>query len=179
VKSALVTLTVTTLSAVLLAGCGGDDSGGGSAPDGTTQGSYGDTQETTWEGTSGPATIRLTVAEPREGSPEDLQGLETGTDTAGMVPWYVDVSYELVEGETEPGILPSVTVTDTEENPGQGVFLSGSATFEPCPPEPLDAQPPRPGETVEGCTLVLLDEGATPGVTWFYPAEEGDSLTWE
>lgn len=179
------TLTTALLLLPALAGCGGGESDSGSAPDSTSQGSYGDTQQTSWATDSGgTATLDLMVAEPRQGSVDDFSDIDvssSGVDLTGKTPYYVDMSYEVVDGEPwQANSLPSLSVIDTEGDPAQELFLTGSQEFEPCPPQPLKPQRVQAGDTVEGCVVVVVEEGLEPGVTWFYPADDGDeTLTWE
>lgn len=175
-------LTVALLLVPTLAACGGGDEGG--APDGTTQGSYGDTQQTSWETDSGVVTIDLTVSEPRAGSVDDFADIDvtsSGVDPTGKSPYYVDVTYEVVEGGPfDASVLPGISTSDAEENPAEKLFLTGSQEFEPCPPQPLEPQQAEAGDTIEGCQVIVLEEGAEPGVTFYYPAnDDEDPVTWQ
>jgi hypothetical protein len=125
----------------------------------------------------GSGTIRVT--DVREGVIDELTdgGFQLDPEELARTPLYVDVTFENTgDGEVDlrdPGaedadgnIITSLTILD----------LGDAPPFEPCPAIPKTL---APGETAEGCAIVLVPDGVEIEKIYFLPGGDEDFIYWE
>ncbi len=145
-------------SAALLAGCGGDDSSGGSGGSDAKRVEIGDGEQATFGGPNGKFDVGITV-EAKEGSIEDLKDYRLEDDEKAMTPWYVTHTFEN-RGDTDltadDAFAAVVEVHDDTGVEPKEIMPLGD--FTQCElvnvPDPFKA-----GEQVTSCEIFLLKDG--------------------
>ncbi|WP_182377290.1 hypothetical protein [Nocardioides sp. WS12] len=190
-STARVALAALALLAPVLVGCGGDDGtdgsgggggGGGGVPEieAAALGTPVDIEFLSSEAgnaVQGPGTVTITAV--REGAIKDLTdaGYQLDPEEAATTPFYVDVTFQnnadapvdlrSPSGRDQDGtLISSLILLDLGSGPG----------FAPCPKVP---QTLAAGESVKGCSIILMREGSTlERVSYHVGGTEG-FLYWE
>jgi hypothetical protein len=159
--------------ALTLAGCGGEDEGGGgeTRPLGTEV--VVDHAEASGEMRS--TTLGVTALKVRKGTQQELKdaGFTLDPDEQSSTPYYVDTRFAN-QGSSPIGRLIGVSLED-----GDGTSLSsttvinlGGEPFELCP-QAEDGEI-APGASFERCQLFLVPEGKEPTRVSFLPYDPED-----
>ncbi len=126
---------------------------------------------------SGSGTVAVTAA--REGATTDLEdaGFTLDPDEKSSAAYYVDV--EFVNESDATVELHSPGAEDPDGNLISALILmdfGGGTDFAPCPPLPKEL---AAGETVEGCTIILVPEGRELERISYHPGAAADFIYWQ
>lgn len=127
--------------------------------------------------------LGLTVLAVRRGTPEELaaNGIEVDPEDRTATPYYVDARF----ANKGPNAVERNLSVGLEDSEGATfrrllVFGFGAKPFKPCP-ETTDGKL-EPGESFEGCTLVLVPDGLDVAKVYFLsdngPDKEPEFVYW-
>lgn len=121
----------------------------------------------------------VTVTDVREGSVAELEegGFSIDADQQDSTPYYVDVTFE------NDGDAPVEPRSPGGEDPDENLISAlavidlGGPAYEPCPGIPEKV---APGETAEGCAIVLVPDGIElERISYFTGGTDDDFIYWE
>ncbi len=126
---------------------------------------------------AGSGTVAVTAV--REGATTDLEdaGFTLDPDEKSSAAYYVDV--EFVNESDGTVDLHSPGAEDPDGNLISALILmdfGGGTDFTPCPPLPQEL---AAGETVEGCTIILVPEGRELERISYHPGAAADFIYWQ
>ncbi len=121
----------------------------------------------------------VTIAAVREGATTDLEdaGFTLDPDEKSAAAYYVDVAFANTSDETVDLRQPGAE--DPDGNLISALILmdfGGGTEFGPCPQLPKEL---AAGETVEGCTIILVPKGRELERISYHPGAAADFIYWQ
>ena len=124
----------------------------------------------------GSGTVEVTAV--RDGSTTELEdaGFSLDPDEKAATAYYVDATFENGGDATVTPRSPGAEDPDGNLISALTVIDLGGEPFEPCPgvPETVD-----PGQSAEGCSIILVPEGREMEKISYHPGGSDDFIYWK